>query len=80
VHICWATFCAVALVPRLRNPVARVLAFCYPFFTLFVIVITANHFVLDAVGGLVIFGIGWFVAGKITRAGRSGPALVDLTT
>jgi PAP2 superfamily len=79
VHICWATFCAFALVPRLRNPVARVLAFLYPFFTLIVIVITANHYFLDAVGGLVIFGLGWVAAGKITRAGRSRPAVVDVT-
>jgi hypothetical protein len=84
VHICWATFCAVALVPRLRNRVLKVLAFLYPFFTLIVIVITANHYFLDAVGGLLIFLVGWFVAGKITRAGR-GPRIakpavdVDLT-
>jgi hypothetical protein len=41
--------------------------------TLFVIVITANHFVLDAVGGLVILAIGWVVAHKFTRAGRGQP-------
>ncbi len=84
VHICWATFCAVALVPRLRNRFLKVLAFLYPFFTLFVIVITANHYFLDAIAGLAIFLIGWIVSGKITRAGR-GPRLpkpgvdVDLT-
>jgi hypothetical protein len=84
VHICWATFCAVALVPRLKHRALKVLAFLYPFFTLGVIVITANHYFLDAVGGLAIFLIGWFVSGAITRAGR-GPKLpkpavdVDLT-
>lgn len=70
VHIAWATWCAVALVPRVKKTWAKVLAFCYPFFTLTVIVITGNHYVLDAVGGLVIFAIGWWASGVVTRAGR----------
>ena len=52
----------------------KILAVCYPFITLTVIVITANHYILDAVGGLAIFAIGWFISGWVTRAGR-GPAL-----
>ena len=34
---------------------------------------TANHYFLDAVGGFVIFGIGYVVARLITRAGRPRP-------
>ena len=49
------------------------LAIAYPFFTLTVIVITANHYILDAVGGLVVLGIGWVVAARFTRAGRRDP-------
>ncbi len=45
----------------------------YPFITLIVIVITANHYVIDAVGGLVILSIGWVVAHRFTRAGRGEP-------
>ena len=78
VHIAWATWCALALGPRLRNRTAAVLAWCYPVFTLTVIVITANHYLLDAVGGLVILAIGWVLANRFTRAGR-GPRVVDLT-
>jgi hypothetical protein len=73
VHICWATWCAVALVPRLKHRLWKVLAFAYPFVTLVVIVITANHYILDAVGGLAIFLIGWYVSGVFTRAGRGKP-------
>src|SRR5438552_2027756 len=76
VHIAWATWCAVALVPRLRSGVSKMLAFIYPFFTVIVIVITANHYVLDAVAGAAIFVIGWFMSGQITRAGRSRPEAV----
>ena len=37
------------------------------------IVITANHFVLDAVGGLIVLAVGWFLADRFTRAGRRRP-------
>ncbi|MGH9280881.1 MAG: phosphatase PAP2 family protein [Acidimicrobiales bacterium] len=57
-HFAWATWCALVLVPALESMWAKVLAALYPVFTLFAIVVTANHFVLDAVGGLVVLGVG----------------------
>ncbi len=74
VHICWSTFCALALAPRLENRVAKTLAWLYPFFTLVVIVITANHYFLDAVGGVLILTIGWIASGYVTRAGHKPPS------
>ena len=57
VHICWSTWCALALVPRLKHRSRQgARRCCYPFITFMVIVITANHYILDAVGGLVILG------------------------
>ena len=41
--------------------------------TFVVIIVTANHYILDAVGGLVVLGIGWFIANIVTRAGRGAP-------
>jgi hypothetical protein len=76
VHICWATWCALALGPRLKHQWARILAWCYPVATFVVIVITANHYILDAVGGLLILGIGWVLAHLFTRAGRGAPITV----
>ncbi len=73
VHIAWATWCAVALAPRLRHTAARVAAACYPLLTLGVIVITANHYFLDAVGGWVIFAAGWIVSGRVTRRSSRDP-------
>ena len=52
-HVGWATWCTLALWPAVRNPVARVALVAYPFVTVFVVVATANHYVLDAVGGWV---------------------------
>lgn len=74
VHCCWALWCACALVPRLRATWAKVLAALYPVCTVIVIVITGNHFVLDAVAGFGILGLGFLVARGITRAGRRTPA------
>lgn len=73
VHICWSTWCAVVLVPRVRPTWGKVVAACYPVFTLMVIIVTANHYFLDAAGGLVILALGYGVARVVTRAGR-GPA------
>jgi PAP2 superfamily len=73
VHIAWSTWCALAMVPRLRTRAQRILAGSYPFITLLVIVITANHYFLDAVGGLAILTAGWFIGHRLTRAGRSDP-------
>lgn len=72
VHICWSTWCAVALVPRMQTRAKKILAASYPVLTLVVIVITANHYVIDAAGGLIILSVGWIVANRLTRAGRVG--------
>jgi PAP2 superfamily len=75
-HIAWSSWCVVALLPVLRRWWTRALAVLYPFVTLAAVVITANHFVLDGAGGLVVLGAGWLVALGIERL-RRGPA-VDL--
>jgi hypothetical protein len=69
VHCCWAGWCACALVPRVKAVWAKVLAILYPFGTMFVIVSTANHYFLDAIGGFTILAIGYVVARLLTRAG-----------
>jgi hypothetical protein len=73
VHVAWATWCALVFVPRVRTTWARVLAIAYPIVTVIVIVLTGNHYILDAVGGLVVLAIGWAIAARITRAGRVRP-------
>ena len=70
VHCAWALWCACALVPRLRHNWAKVLAAVYPVLTVTSIVITANHYVLDAVAGFLVLGIGFVLARAFTRAGR----------
>ena len=52
-HIAWSTWCALVMWQLTRRRWARALIVAYPLMTLFGIVVTANHFFLDAVGGLV---------------------------
>src|SRR5439155_932089 len=75
VHCAWALWCACALVPRLKHVWGKVLAVIYPVATVTVIVVTANHYFLDAVGGFLVLGVGYVAARIVTRAGR-GPAVV----
>ena len=74
VHCAWALWCACALVPRVKHLWAKALAAIYPVTTVTVIVVTANHYLLDAVGGFFVFGVGYVAARIFTRAGR-GPVL-----
>jgi len=73
VHCAWALWCACALVPRLKHTWAKVLAALYPVGTVTAIVLTANHYFLDAVGGFLVFGIAFLIARTFTRAGRGTP-------
>jgi hypothetical protein len=78
VHIAWATWCAIVFASRVQKRWLQVLAVAYPFCTLVVIVITANHYILDAVGGLVVLAVGWFVSDVLTRAGRGDPVTPEV--
>jgi len=71
-HIGWAMWCAVALWYCAKPLWLRILGLLYPVATLMVIVGTANHFILDAVGGLVVaaagFGVQWLMSGHPAHA------------
>jgi hypothetical protein len=54
-HFGWALWAGVALAWLAHRRLVRVLGILYPILTLYVIVVTANHFVLDAVAGAVLF-------------------------
>ncbi len=79
VHCAWALWCACALVPRLKSTWAKALAALYPVCTVIVIVVTGNHYVLDAVAGFIVLGIGYLVARSITKAGRHSQVEVSST-
>jgi hypothetical protein len=69
-HCGWAFWGLAVFYPRVRSWWGKALAVLYPIATIFVVVITGNHYFLDAVGGLVIMLVGYAVARAVTRAGR----------
>jgi hypothetical protein len=71
-HIAWASWCAVGIWQLTRRDWVRLLGICYPLATLFVVLGTANHYLVDAVAGLLTL-IGGFA---LTEGGiRSWSAL-----
>jgi hypothetical protein len=65
-HIGWALWCACVLVPAVKAPWQRVLLACYPLLTLFAIVVTANHYWLDALGGAAVLSTGYLASRAFT--------------
>ncbi|MCX5396622.1 phosphatase PAP2 family protein [Streptomyces sp. NBC_00102] len=61
-HIGWSLWCGLTIFALASVPWVRVLGLLYPVATLVVIVSTANHFWLDAVGGMVCLSFGFAVA------------------
>jgi len=77
-HIGWSVWSALVLAPMVRRRWARVLAWTYPVLTLFTIIVTANHYWLDAVGGLAALGFGAVVARWLTARFQARQAQGDL--
>jgi len=60
-HIGYALFLSLAIYLLTTNRLARALAVAYPFVVLLAIVITGNHYLLDAVAGVIVLAVA-FVA------------------
>lgn len=67
-HIGWSLWCGLTIFALAKAPWARILGLLYPTATLIVIVATANHFWLDAVGGMVCLAFGFAVSYAWYRA------------
>ncbi|XCM83966.1 phosphatase PAP2 family protein [Kitasatospora sp. HUAS MG31] len=63
-HIGWSLWCGLTIFFLARSTWVRALGLAYPAATLVVIVATANHFWMDAVGGIVCLAVG-FVSARL---------------
>jgi len=66
-HVAWATWAAIVLYPMVRRRWMRALVVAHPLATVFCILVTANHYWLDAVGGLVILAAGLAAGHALAR-------------
>jgi hypothetical protein len=69
-HIAWAIWCTSVLWTLVRRRWTRLLLVVYPLATLFCIVVTANHFWIDGVGGLAALGVGVLIAEQVSKWSR----------
>ncbi|MFC5903462.1 phosphatase PAP2 family protein [Streptomyces zhihengii] len=67
-HIGWSLWCGLIICALATAPWAKILGALYPTLTLVVIVATANHFWLDAVGGMICLAFGFAVSYAWYRA------------
>jgi hypothetical protein len=76
-HFGWSLWSAFVWWPAARRRAwTGALVAVYPVATLFAIIVTANHFWLDAVGGAAVLGVGYGAARVLTRS-EDGVAAVD---
>lgn len=72
-HIGWSVWSTMVLASLVRRRWIRIVVYAYPALTLFTIIVTANHFWIDALGGLAALGAGAALAGVIERRRRPVP-------
>ncbi len=61
-HCGWALWVSAAVAQRLRNRWLAVLVWAFTPATVWVVAVTGNHYLLDAVGGYLAIGAGYVVA------------------
>jgi len=69
-HIAWAMWCVVAVYRTLPGQGWRAAMWAHLTLTAIAVVATANHFVLDIVGGAITAVVGFAVAAWFARYGR----------
>ncbi|HET9443942.1 MAG TPA: phosphatase PAP2 family protein [Acidimicrobiales bacterium] len=76
-HFAWSAWSALVLWPLAAGRRwARALLVAYPAATLFAVVVTANHFWLDAVGGAAVLAAGYVLAAVVRLPARHPRAAV----
>lgn len=72
-HIGWALWCGLSIFMCAKSVWARTLGLLYPVFTLIVIIGTANHFLLDAIGGAAVVMLAFGIQAALSGHGAFTP-------
>lgn len=68
-HFGWASWCTVVFWPWATSHRRKALLLAYPMLTLTAVVVTANHYLLDAAGGFVVFVVGTRLGVVLAKTG-----------
>nr|WP_192817156.1 bifunctional glycosyltransferase 87/phosphatase PAP2 family protein [Streptomyces sp. AA1529] len=71
-HVGWSLWCAIVVFLLTRNRWLRALGALYPLLTTFVVMATANHYLLDAVGGVAVVTAGFYAQRRLARIRGTG--------
>src|SRR5579863_7407962 len=74
-HIAWALWSGLALWQLFRRRALVVLAVLYPLTTTFVVLATANHYLLDVLAGVATLGLAFVLQGGLDRLRAAAPAV-----
>lgn len=69
-HAGWAVGVMIGVLRYSRNRPIRVLAVLYPIAVILTIVVTGNHFIFDAVAGILVMAIGFMVSFRLLEPRR----------
>jgi hypothetical protein len=69
-HAGWALGVGIGLIRYARSRLWQAVGFVYPIAVFLTIVVTGNHFVFDALAGVLVMGVGFLVATRV--AGNRG--------
>lgn len=72
-HVGWNLLIGLAVYSSAANRFMRGLGVLSPFAMIAAVILTGNHFVLDAAGGLVVAAVGWLVATRTDRSRGASP-------
>ncbi len=78
-HVGWSLWCAIVVFLLTRNRWLRALGALYPLLTTFVVMATANHYLLDAVGGVAVVTAGFYAQRRLARIRGTGNRTGDRT-
>lgn len=69
-HAGYSLWCSISMYDHSPFLIFRALAIVYPILTLYCIVVTGNHFVMDAVCGGLVLWVATALARYVPKAGR----------
>jgi hypothetical protein len=85
-HVGWAIWCGWQVGRHARHRISRAFGIVYPAVALVVVIGTGNHYLVDAVAGLIVLLVGAAVTRSASllwrrwHPGPSGPPVLDTST